>query len=68
MLSSCNFSRKQEDICGFGVPALKRVGVAWVKNFRDIKSYLAARGQGWTLGLLAQNSKLKFPQGIAAAT
>jgi hypothetical protein len=33
MLSSFNFRRKQEDICGFGVPALKSVGLACVKNF-----------------------------------
>jgi len=26
--------RKQEDIWGWGVPALKRVGVAWVKYLR----------------------------------
>ena len=26
-------SKKQEDICGFGVPALNRVGVAWVNCF-----------------------------------
>lgn len=31
-------SKKHDDICGFGVPALKRVGVAWVKNFLLIKS------------------------------
>ena len=36
--SSFIVRRKQEDICGFGVPALNKVGVACVKNFRDIKS------------------------------
>ena len=29
------FRRKQEDIWGLRVPALKRVGVAWVKYFSD---------------------------------
>jgi len=37
-MSSCIAKRKQEDICGFGVPALNNVGVACVKNFFDIKS------------------------------
>jgi hypothetical protein len=31
MESSFIVRRKQEDIWGLGVPALKRVGVAWVK-------------------------------------
>ena len=29
-------SKKQLDICGLGVPALKRVGVAWVNQPSDI--------------------------------
>lgn len=35
MLSSCNLRRKQEDICALGVPALKSVGLACVKNFLE---------------------------------
>lgn len=35
--SSLTINKKQDDICGEGVPALKRVGVAWVKNFFDIR-------------------------------
>ena len=38
MLKSGQFNKKQLDICGFGVPALNKVGVACVKNFFDIKS------------------------------
>jgi len=34
--------RKQEDICGRGVPALKRVGVAWMNKPRDILSYVSS--------------------------
>merc|ERR1740129_2564086 len=33
MLSDFIVSKKHDDICGLGNPALKRVGVAWV-NFR----------------------------------
>ena len=29
--------RKQDDICGFGVPELNSVGVAWVNHPSDIK-------------------------------
>jgi hypothetical protein len=32
MESSFIVSRKQLDICGLGVPALKSVGVAWVNQ------------------------------------
>lgn len=34
-------NKKQEDICGKGVPALKRVGVACVKYLRLIKLYVS---------------------------
>ena len=33
-------NRKHELNCGLGVPALNKVGVACVKNFLDIKSYV----------------------------
>lgn len=33
-------TRKHEDICGFKVPALNRVGVAWINHFSDNKLYL----------------------------
>jgi hypothetical protein len=33
--------RKQDDICGLGVPELNRVGVAWVKYRFDINSYVS---------------------------
>src|SRR5690606_1701337 len=35
MLSSFMVSRKHDDNCGFGVPALKSVGVAWVNHFSE---------------------------------
>ena len=38
MESSFMVSKKQEDSCGLGVPALYSVGVACVKYCRDIKS------------------------------
>ena len=34
-------SRKQLDICGRGVPLLNSVGVACVKSFWDIMSYVS---------------------------
>ena len=34
--------KKQEDICGFGVPELNKVGVACVKYFLDINSYVSS--------------------------
>merc|ERR1740129_841548 len=41
ILSAFIVSKKHDDICGLGKPALKRVGVAWV-NFRcDIKLYVS---------------------------
>jgi len=40
MLSSFMVSKKQEDICGFGVPELKSVGVAWVNQPSDIRLYV----------------------------
>jgi len=36
--SSFIASRKQEDICGHGVPALNMVGVACVNHFCDMSS------------------------------
>ena len=40
MLSSFIVRRKQDDICGLGVPALKSVGVAWVNHFSESKAHL----------------------------
>jgi hypothetical protein len=40
MLSSFIAIRKHEDIWGFRVPELNRVGVAWVIYPRLIKSYV----------------------------
>ena len=37
ILSSCMVNKKQEESCGFGVPALNKVGVACVNHFSDIK-------------------------------
>lgn len=37
MESSCMCVRKQEDICGSGVPALNMVGVACVKKPSDMR-------------------------------
>ena len=37
MLSSCMCRRKHDDIWGLAEPALNSVGVAWVKNFDDIR-------------------------------
>ena len=41
MESSLVANKKQDDICGMGVPALKRVGVAWVKYRPDNKLYVS---------------------------
>ena len=41
ILSSFIVSKKQDDIWGFGVPELNNVGVAWVKYFLDINSYVS---------------------------
>jgi len=41
MLSSAMVSKKQLDICGQGVPELKRVGVACVNHYWLIKSYVS---------------------------
>ena len=38
MLSSFIVNKKQDDICGLGVPELNSVGVACVKYFLDINS------------------------------
>ena len=38
MESSVIESRKQDESCGLGVPALKSVGVAWMNHFCDISS------------------------------
>ena len=38
MLSSVVDKRKQLDNCGFGVPALNKVGVACINHFSDIKN------------------------------
>ena len=52
MLSSFICSRKQEDSCGLGVPALKRVGVAWV-NQRSLMKIVGLNGR---LDILFMNS------------
>ena len=39
--SSFIASRKHEDICGAGVPALNIVGVACVNHFSDIRWYVS---------------------------
>ena len=41
MESSFMARRKHEDICGHGVPALNIVGVACVKYFCDMSSYVS---------------------------
>ena len=42
MLSSFMVKRKQDDICGLGVPELNNVGVACVKYRLDINSYVSS--------------------------
>ena len=44
MESSFMATRKHDDSCGRGVPALKSVGVEWVKQRWDIRWYIWARG------------------------
>lgn len=41
MLSLFMVRRKQEESCGVGVPALKRVGEACVKSLRLMRSYVS---------------------------
>jgi len=41
MESAFIVSRKHDDICGRGVPALKSVGVACVNTRRDMSSYVS---------------------------
>ena len=41
MLSSFIASKKHDDSCGLGVPALNKVGVACVKYFWDMSSYVS---------------------------
>ena len=41
MLSSRIWTRKQLDICGRGVAALKSVGVACVNHFSDRRLYVS---------------------------
>ena len=40
ILSDFVVNRKQDDICGFGVPELNKVGVACVNQPSDIKLYV----------------------------
>lgn len=41
MLSSFMVSKKHDDICGLGVPALNSVGVACVNSRWDMRSYVS---------------------------
>ena len=39
--SSVIDNKKHDDNCGLGVPALNKVGVAWINHFSDIKLYVS---------------------------
>ena len=41
ILSSFMVKRKQEESCGWQVPALKRVGEAWVNHFSERRLYVS---------------------------